>query len=156
MIALKNILLATDFSETSNVAARYAVEFAQKFSAKLHILHVIEEPVVTIPLLEVYGAPSKEEFEAAATALLESWPLPDGAEDLDIEKRVLHGTPFLQILHDARDHEIDLIVMGSHGRGLVAHLLLGSVAEKVVRKASCPVLTIRPEDHQFVHPAASS
>jgi nucleotide-binding universal stress UspA family protein len=153
MISLKHILLATDFSETSLLAAHYAVELAGRFSAKLHLLHVIEEPIATIPLLETYGAPSKEEYEAAAVAMLDNWPLPDGAEALDVERRVHHGTPFLQILHDARDHDIDLIVMGSHGRGLIKHLLMGNVAEKVVRKASCPVLTIRPEGHQFVHPA---
>jgi nucleotide-binding universal stress UspA family protein len=153
MISLKNILLATDFSDTSQLAAFYAVELAQKFSAKLHLLHVIEEPIATIPLLETYGAPSKEEYEAAAVAMLENWPLPDGAEALEIERRVHHGTPFLQILHDARDHAIDLIVMGSHGRGLIKYLLMGNVAEKVVRKAPCPVLTVRPEGHQFVHPA---
>ena len=155
MISLKNILLPTDFSETSLAAAEYAVAFARQFSAKLHILHVIEEPVATIPLLETYGAPSKEEYEAAAQAMLDNWPLPDGAEECEVERRLHHGTPFLQILHDARDHGIDLIVMGSHGRGLMAHILLGNVAEKVVRKAPCPVLTVRPEGHQFVHPAES-
>ena len=125
---------------------------AQRFSATLHLLHVIEEPRATIPLLETYGAPSKEEFEAAAQAMLENWPLPDGAESLTIERRFHHGTPFLQILHDARDHAIDLIVMSTHGRSFAAHLLMGSVAEKVVRKASCAVLTVRPDGHQFVHP----
>jgi nucleotide-binding universal stress UspA family protein len=153
MISLKNILLPTDFSETSLAAAEYAVELAKRFSSKIHLLHVIEEPIATIPLLETYGAPSKAEFEAAAQAMLDNWPLPDGAEDCQVERRLHHGTPFLQILHDARDHDIDLIVMGSHGRGLMAQILLGNVAEKVVRKASCPVLTVRPEGHQFVHPA---
>lgn len=153
MITLKNLLVPTDFSDHSFAAAEYAVELAQRFKAKIHILHVVEEPVATIPLLEVYGAPSREEYEAAAQAMLDNWPLPDGAEECEVERRLHHGTPFVQILHDARDHDIDLIVMGSHGRGMMAHLLLGSVAEKVVRKAACPVLTIRPEDHQFVHPA---
>ena len=153
MISLKNILVPTDFSETSSLAAGYAVEMAKRFSATIHLLHVIEEPIATIPLLETYGAPSKDEYEAAAQAMLDNWTLPDGAEDCTIVRRFHHGSPFLQIIHDARDNDIDLIVMGSHGRGLVAHLLLGNVAEKVVRKASCPVLTIRPEGHRFVHPA---
>lgn len=153
MIALKNILVPTDFSETSQLAAAYAVELATRFSAKLHLVHVVEEPIATIPLLETYGAPSKEEFEAAARAMLDNWPLPDGAENLEIDRRVHHGTPFVHILHEARDRDMDLIVMGSHGRGVIAHLLMGGVAEKVVRKASCPVLTVRPEGHQFVNPA---
>ncbi len=153
MISFQNILLPTDFSETSLAAAEYAVELAQRFSATLHVLHVIEEPIGTIPLLEVYGAPTKEQYEAAAQAMMDNWPLPDGAEACSVEKRLHHGTPFVKILQDAKEHAIDLIVMGSHGRGLMAHILMGNVAEKVVRKASCPVLTIRPEGHQFVHPA---
>jgi len=153
MISIQNILLPTDFSDHSLVAAEYAFELAKRFSATVHLLHVIEEPIATIPLLEVYGAPSKEEYEAAAQAMLDNWPLPDEAEHVDVVRRLHHGTPFVQIVHDARDHDIDLIVMGSHGRGMIAHVLLGNVAEKVVRKAGCPVLTIRPEGHQFVHPA---
>lgn len=153
MIALKNILVPTDFSDTSLLAAAYAVELATRFSAKLHLVHIVEEPLATIPLLETYGAPSKEEYESAARAMLDNWPLPDGAENLEIERRIHHGTPFIHIIHEARDHEMDLIVMGSHGRGMIAHLLMGSVADKVVRSAPCPVLTIRPEGHQFVNPA---
>jgi nucleotide-binding universal stress UspA family protein len=152
MIQLTKILLPTDFSETAYAAAAYAVEFARKFGAELHLLHCIEEPVATIPLLETYGAPSKEEYEAQASAMLENWPLPPGADGLHVVRRFRHGTAYLQILHDARDEDVDLIVLGTHGRGLTAHLLLGSVAERVVRKARCPVLTIRPEGHQFIHP----
>ena len=64
----------------------------------------------------------------------------------------LVGTPFVEIIRYAREHEIDLIVMGTHGRGLIAHVLMGSVAEKVVRKAPCPVLTVRHPEHEFVMP----
>jgi nucleotide-binding universal stress UspA family protein len=154
MIELKKILLPTDFSETAYAAAVYAVELARRFAAELHLLHCIEEPVATIPLLETYGAPTKEEYEAQASAMLENWPLPPGADELRIVRRFRHGTAYLQILHDARDEDVDLIVMGTHGRGLTIHLLLGNVAERVVRKARCPVLTIRPEGHQFIHPDA--
>ena len=64
----------------------------------------------------------------------------------------MHGHPFVEILSDAKQHDIDLIVMGTHGRGAIKHMLLGSVAEKVVRKAPCPVLTVRHPDHEFVMP----
>ncbi|WP_166830030.1 universal stress protein [Thalassoroseus pseudoceratinae] len=152
MIDLKRILLPTDFSDTSLAAANYAIALAEKFSAEVHLVHVIEELHTTIPLLETYGAPTKEEYEAKAQAMLDNWPLPDGAENLTIVRRFHHGSPYVQLLRDARDHDIDLIVIGTHGRGLTAHLLMGNVAERVVRKASCPVLTVRPDGHQFVHP----
>jgi nucleotide-binding universal stress UspA family protein len=153
MIQIRRILLPTDFSETSFAAARYAVELAAKFGAELHVLHAIDELVTSVPLLETYGAPTREEYEAKAQAMLDNWPLPDGAESLTVHRRFRHGTPYLQILHDAQEHDVDLIVLGTHGRGLTAHLLMGSVAERVVRKSPCPVLTVRPEGHQFVHPA---
>ena len=154
MADIRNILLPIDFSESSMLAARYGVELARKFSAKLHLLHVIEDPVIYLPMFETYSLPTREEFEAFAQTQLENWVLPDGAEELAVERRWVHGTPFAQIVKDAQTHAIDLIILGTHGRGAAAHLLMGSVAEKVVRKAPCPVLTVRPQDHQFVHPAA--
>lgn len=154
MIRLKNILLPTDFSEPSLAATQYARELSERFGARLHLLHVIEDPVVYLPMFESYPLPSREEFEIYAETRLENWIPPDDAGDVGIECRWVHGKPFVEILRDAGEHDIDLIVIGTHGRGLTAHLLLGSVAEKVVRKALCPVLTVRPEGHQFVHPSA--
>ena len=87
MIDLKRILLPTDFSDTSLAAANYAIALAEKFSAEVHLVHVIEELHTTIPLLETYGAPTKEEYEAKAQAMLDNWPLPDGAENLTIVAR---------------------------------------------------------------------
>jgi nucleotide-binding universal stress UspA family protein len=156
MIQLKNILMPTDFSEPSLAATAYAVELAVQFGAKLHLLNVIEDPVVYLPMFESYPLPAREEFEQYSQTRLENWLLPEDAERCNVEYRWVHGTPFISILQDAKEHEIDLIVLGTHGRGVAAHLLLGSVAEKVVRKASCPVLTVRPSGHQFIHPAASS
>ena len=152
MIQIKNILLPLDFSDVSEQATRYAAELARRFGAKLHLLHVIEDPVVYLPMFETYAVPTKDEFESFAQARLEGWLLPEGAEQVEVERRWRHGTPFVQIIQDARDNNADLIVIGTHGRGAAAHLLMGSTAEKVVRKAPCPVLTVRPEGHQFVHP----
>ncbi len=148
MITLKNILVPTDFSEPSLHATRYALELARKFDATVHLLNVIEDPVFYSPTFGGY-APDKSELEAYAKTGLDNWIPEDEAEGLTIERRFVHGRAFLSILRDARSHEIDLIVIGTHGRGFTAHLLLGSVAEKVVRKAPCPVLTIRPEGYQF-------
>jgi nucleotide-binding universal stress UspA family protein len=69
-----------------------------------------------------------------------------------VNRIVIDGFPFVEILKHAKESNADMIVMGTHGRGAIAHMLLGSVAEKVVRKASCPVLTVRHPEHEFVHP----
>ena len=154
MIEIKNILLPLDFSDASEQATRYAAALALRFGAKLHLLHVIEDPVVYLPMFETYSVPTKDEFEAFAQARLDGWLLPEGVEQVEVERRWRHGTPFVQIVQEARDNKADLIVIGTHGRGAAAHLLMGSTAEKVVRKAACPVLTVRPEGHQFIHPGA--
>lgn len=152
MIELRNLLLPVDFSEPSLKATEYAVTLARRFAATLHLLHVIEDPVVYLPMFESYPLPTREQFETYAQDRLENW-IPDAdCEGLKIERLWRHGKPHIEIIDYAEDSRIDLIVIGTHGRGVAAHLLLGSVAEKVVRKAPCPVLTIHPAGHQFVHP----
>ena len=153
MIDMKNILLPTDFSEPALAATSFALEFARRFGATLHLLHVIEDPVLYLPMFESYPLPSREEFEKYAQERLANWIHPDDARGIEIQLSWLHGKPFVEILKAAKLRQADLIVLGTHGRGMAAHLLVGSVAEKVVRKAPCPVLTVRPEAHRFVHPA---
>lgn len=152
MIEIKNILLPTDFSEPSLTATRYGLEMARRFDATLHLLHVIEDPEVYVPAFESYPLPPREDFERYAQERLDNWILPEDAEGCRIERRWVHGVPFPEIVRVAEELKADLIVIGTHGRGFLAHVLLGSVAEKVVRKSPCPVLTVRPEGHQFVHP----
>jgi len=154
MIDLRNILLPTDFSEPSLQATKYAVAMAQHFKSTLHLLHVIEDPVVYLPIFESYPLPSTQQFETYAQDRLENWLVEGEHGDLDVEYHWVHGKPFSEIISFASRWKVDLIVMGTHGRGLAAHLLLGSVAEKVVRKAPCAVLTVRPEGHQFVRPGS--
>lgn len=148
MINLKNILCPTDFSESSRPATDYALEFARTFGATLHQLYVIEDPILYSPAFGGY-APKPEELEAFAQTGLENWILPDDIGNVEIACRWVHGRAFSQILRDAQDHNIDLIVMGTHGRGFLPHLLLGSVAERVVRRAPCPVLTVRPKEYAY-------
>lgn len=150
MIDLRNILLPIDFSEPSLTATEYALELARRFGSTLHLLHVIEDPVVYLPMFESYPMPSRAQFETYAQDRLENWIAEEDAEGCRVELQWVHGKPFVEIIRQARDHDADLIVMGTHGRGLTSHLLLGSVAEKVVRKSSCPVLTVHPSGHQFV------
>lgn len=151
MIALRNLLLPVDFSEPSLKATEYAVSLAHRFGATLHVLHVIEDPVVYLPMFESYPLPTREQFETYAQTRLENWILPEDAEGIRLETTWRHGKPHIEAIDYASDNSIDLIVIGTHGRGLAAHLLLGSVAEKVVRKAPCPVLTVHPSGKQFVH-----
>lgn len=155
MIRLKRILSATDFSECSNHAMRYACEFAAAFGAELHLLHVNEPPLAAYSEFGVgyVGSPDlEEEVRSAAEAKLNTLPGAAWSENLAVVRAVVMGTPFVETVRYARDNEIDLIVLGTHGRGAIAHMLMGSTAEKVVRKAPCPVLTVQPEGHEFVLP----
>lgn len=155
MIKLQRILLPTDFSEYSAAARLYACAFAEQFGAQLHVLHVIQD---LAPLVPEPGAALASpidylrELELNANAMLERVIDPSWAAGKTIVRAVRQGPPFLEIIRYAKEFDIDLIVLGTHGRGGLAHMLLGSVAEKVVRKAPCPVLTVRHPEHEFVAP----
>lgn len=154
MIELKRILLPTDFSDNASVATRYACGLAERFSAELHLLHaIVSHPAATPEFigglaLSSYVKESRAAVEAALGEVLD----PDWEQGRSVVRTIVDGAPFLEIIHYARDNAIDLIVMGTHGRSGLPHIILGSVAERVVRKAPCPVLTVRPEGHHFVMP----
>jgi nucleotide-binding universal stress UspA family protein len=150
MIALRNLLLAVDFSDSCLKATEYALGLAHSFEATLHLLHVIEDPVVYLPMFESYALPPREQFETYAQDRLENWISGTDAEGLKLEIGWRHGAPHVEIVEYAEDSKIDLIILGTHGRGMAAHLLLGSVAEKVIRKAPCPILTVHPTDRQHI------
>jgi nucleotide-binding universal stress UspA family protein len=155
MISLKRILTPTDFTPASDVAVRYGRALAEAFGGALHLLHVCEDPYAYTLASEIYVAPPpglRDDLERDARARLETLLPPDAAQALSAVFSVASGSPFVEIVRYARAHEVDLIVIGTHGRGPIAHMLLGSVAEKVVRKAPCPVLTVRPGEHEFVMP----
>jgi nucleotide-binding universal stress UspA family protein len=155
MIALKKILVPTDFSNASEAALAYGKAMAETFKAALHVLHVIEDPFVHGWTSEGYVAalPSfRAEMEKSAREHLDSMLTEEERKQLQAELVTKLGSPFVEIVRYAKNESIDLIVMGTHGRGPVAHMLLGSVAEKVVRKAPCPVLTVRHPEHEFVMP----
>jgi nucleotide-binding universal stress UspA family protein len=154
MIQLARILLPTDFSEFSSEATNYACAFAEQFDAELHLLHVLEIHRSTTPDLAMgLALPSRiKESREAAEKALENVLDSKWAEGRKVVKATAEGPPFSEIIRYAKQHDVDLIVMGTHGRSALVHVLIGSVAEKVVRKAPCPVLTVRPEGHQFVMP----
>ena len=151
MMTLKSVLVPTDFSECSEAALKYGRTLAASFGATLHLLHVVQDPYTQPWAAEAFPAPLgdlMEQWQAQARKRLTDW-LPE-SERADVRVTVLTGSPFFEIVRYAKDQQIDLIVIGTHGRGAIGHLLLGSVTERVVRKAPCPVLTIRHPQREFV------
>jgi nucleotide-binding universal stress UspA family protein len=152
MISLNKILVPVDFSEHSTKAVRYGAELAAKFGAELHLFHAIETRAYAYDETATYFPPEPiAEVESAALKELDKVKI-EAADQVHVIRNVARGNPFVEIVRYARDNTVDLIVIGTHGRGAIAHMLLGSVAERVVRKAPCPVLVVRGEQHEFVMP----
>jgi nucleotide-binding universal stress UspA family protein len=155
MINLQTILVPSDFSECSDQAVRYGLELARRFDAQVHLLHVVQDPVTqpwaaegfSVPLFEVVEQWQKKAIERLTASVPE-------ADRARVTVACVVSTPYSEILDYAAEHDIDLIVMGTHGRGGVTHMLLGSIAERVVRRAPCPVLTVRQPQHGFVETEA--
>jgi nucleotide-binding universal stress UspA family protein len=148
MIDLKRILVPIDFSETSDAALRYGAELARRFSARLLLLHVPEHPGEAAEAEYPIGL--FETMHNAAHDRLSHLLSKEERHELRPECSMRLGTPWEEIVRHAEEQEIDLIVMGTHGRDGLARVLFGSVAEKVVRKALCPVLTVHHPEHEFV------
>lgn len=151
MIGLKKILVATDFSEHGAKAVQYGSELADKFGAELHLFHAVEPIPITYGEGAYFPPGSTKEIEAAAVKQLDELKI-DSSDRVQVIRKVTQGHPFVEIVQYAKENKTDLIIIGTHGRGAIAHMLLGSVAEKVVRKAPCPVLVVREEEHDFVMP----
>lgn len=154
---VKRILVPTDFSETADAALAYAKEFATRLGASLHLVHVYADPYTAAAYAaDVHASVPAEvrqrALEEVRERLLERL---DVSEEYEFRgtRGVVRGLVAPQIVNYATSQDIDLIVMGTHGRRGVAHLLLGSVAEHVVRTAGCPVLTVRSE-HRGAHERA--
>lgn len=140
---INHILVPTDFSGPAREATDYALELAEKCKATVTLYHVIEDPVVYIPALGGY-APQPRELEDFSDVALAEWVVAEDAPGLTIHRTWEHGHPVSNIIHYAEEKGCDLIVMGTHGRGMLKKMLIGSVAERVVRKSQCPVLTVHP------------
>ena len=151
LISLKNILLATDFSEYSQTALAVAANFARRRGARLWLTHVVPgQPRLAIPI-EAMPACFDAEWAAAERdmASLGQGPLLEG---ISHELLLARGELWPALSDVVAKHEIDLIVVGTHGRGGVSKLLMGSVAEEIVRLAPCPVLTVGPNSFARVIP----
>ncbi|HEY9157620.1 universal stress protein [Candidatus Binatus sp.] len=159
MPTFSKIVAATDFSEDSTLALTFAQEIAVKFSAEIVLVHV-DQPLAPVmmtpelgPAMDV-GAMGRiaEEQRMLAQKELDkiAGKLREGGLKVKVQLKV--GSPFMEILRAAQSENADLIVLGTHGRTGLAHVLMGSVAERVVQKSPCPVLTIRHPDRKFKHP----
>lgn len=152
MIHLKRVLVPTDFSESARKALTYGAAFAAEFEADLLLLHVVETMTVgyasdlfPVPMAEVF-----QEMSGFAQAELAKLAEEIRAKGIPVRELVAQGKPSAEIIRVAREESIDLIVLGSHGKGVLDQALFGSTTERVVRRAPCPVLTTRPKEHEFV------
>ena len=146
MIEIRSILAPTDFSEHAEVALRYACGLAERFGAALHLLHVLPDIIPTGPDVmlapalppEFYDKTEAESREALLKVLDPAWGRP-----VSVATSVLWGGAVDRMVEYATFHNIDLIVVATHGRSGLSHALLGSLAEAIMRQAPCPVLSIR-------------
>lgn len=151
---IKTILFPTDFSQGARAAMDHAVSLAQDYDAKLILLYVIQD----ISIAEWYIPSSLsvtdlvEDMQKSAWKEMDKWGREAAGKVKDTEKQVVRGVPFVEIIRTAKERNADLIVIGTHGRTGIDHMLFGSTAEKVVRKAGCPVLTVRVAGKEFKMP----
>lgn len=148
MDEVKKILFPTDFSEASHYALSYAVNMKRILNAELEIAHVLfdEANIVSFYLPQMTMQNISSEFEDGAMKQFEEFTAnaPE-LEGVKFTKKLLKGTPYNEIVKEAATGNFDMIIIGTHGRTGLEHVLFGSTAEKVVRKAPCPVLTVRPK-----------
>jgi len=156
MVALKNILVATDFSEPSGVAMAYGRDLARSYNARLHVLHVVEDVTMRYASEVGFASPQLQgDLEEAARRDLDAQITDDDRQTLSVITAVESAPNIAEaIVKYAKANEIDLILSGTHGRGMVQHFLMGSVAERIVRIAPCPVLTVRAHERDFIAPDA--
>ncbi len=151
---IKTILFPTDFSNGARAAMDYALSLAKDYEARLILLYVIQD----ISIAEWY-IPSSisatdlvEDMQKSAWNEMDKWSSEAAGRVKNVEKMVVRGVPFVEIIKIAKDKNVDMIVIGTHGRTGIDHMLFGSTAEKVVRKAPCPVLTVRIAGKEFKMP----
>jgi len=151
---IKTILFPTDFSNGARAAMDHAISLARDYKAKLLLLYVVQD----ISIAEWYIPSSLsatelvEDMQKSAWQEMEKWAAEVSSKIGAVEKLIVRGAPFVEIIKTAREKKADLIVIGTHGRTGIDHILFGSTAEKVVRKAPCPVLTVRMVGKEFQMP----
>jgi nucleotide-binding universal stress UspA family protein len=158
VIVIRNVLVATDFGDASEAALNYGRDIARQFYAKLHLLHVTQNMYYSAASGYGYSlmpVGAQETIEAASRHQTEALLTQDDWATLRATAVTMtHPSPAVAIVEYAKSENIDLIVVGTHGRGPVAHMVMGSVAERVVRTAPSPVLAVRHPQHEVVVPDA--
>jgi nucleotide-binding universal stress UspA family protein len=149
---IRSILLPTDFSECGNFALSYAASLARTFGAAIICVHVIEPMVPTVGYSGVTEplpiADITDQLEDSAERELPKIAGGEECAGLEIEELIVHGEAAAEIVRVAKDRNVDLIVVSSHGRTGLGRILFGSTAEAVVRHASCPVLVVKPSQEE--------
>lgn len=150
-MAVKNILVPTDFSAGSEEAVRYALDLAVSLGATLHVVHVLEDPFAPGAFMEMYSPPPAEYFidmERQADERLRASLTAEQKQQCPVVMTTRMGVPATEILARLQEEPtIDLVAMATHGRGSVARFVMGSVTDKVIRAAPCPVVTMREHPH---------
>jgi nucleotide-binding universal stress UspA family protein len=156
MIVLKNILVATDFSEPSANALVYGKDLARSYNATLHVLHVTEDVLMRYSPEIGFAVPElQKDLEQAARREIDAIISSDDLRTMRVVPAIeIAANPAAAITNYAQAQQIDLIIVGTHGRGAVKQLIMGSVAERVVRTAPCPVLAVRAHEREFIAPDA--
>jgi universal stress protein A len=155
-LQLKKLLVPTDFSENSKKALVYAVRLAQRNNSSLILFHVFEMPEFVRQLPQDYSESNEETRKQFDTAMrrsaerLETLSRAVKGSNIESESSQRLGTPYEEIVKVAKEMEVDLIIIATHGYTGLKHFLLGSTAERVVRLAPCPVLVVREEERDFV------
>jgi nucleotide-binding universal stress UspA family protein len=152
VIKLKKVLVPTDFSDSARQALRYGLSFAKEYGAELVLLHVVENLTVgyasdlfPVPMAEVF-----QEISGYAKTELAKLAAEAREKGVAVTELVAQGKPSAEIIRYAAENAVDMIVLGTHGKGMLDQALFGSTTERVVRRAPCPVLTVRPAEHEFV------
>ena len=150
--------MPTDGSECFVKAANYALSFAKQYGARIVALHVVDQRweeqsrAVLTEMGQDLTQKIRAGYEEEARRIVGEVAAAAAKAGIPIEARIAGGIPYEEIVRTAQTVAADVIIMGTHGRTGMSHLFLGSVAEKVIRRAQCPVLTVRPEEHDFVTP----
>jgi universal stress protein A len=148
MVTINRILIPIDFSAYSKEALQYAVPFARKFKAELILLHVVEPAIYPADFnFGQVGIPSiEDELRGKAVEELSKLVEKETKRRARSSIMVRVGKPFIEIINAAKEENIDLIIMATHGHSGIEQILFGSTAERVVRKSHCPVLTVRTRE----------
>jgi nucleotide-binding universal stress UspA family protein len=153
-VKLQRVLWPTDFSDLALRGGRYARGFCEHFHAELHVIHVVPPPLspdvsLVVPA-EVPVAVSEPELMGASQTALDKLINDHFADYDNIVTKVLFGNPWPSICEYARENEVDLIIITTHGRTGLSHVLIGSTAERIVQHAPCPVLTVKHAEKDFL------